>query len=81
MSTTILFTIPPKSRPEWRQLVRGELSHTFKNYTLQMKVHQCSQFIKEGKLLEQKAIDDLYGLCEKYALAVREDFKSIFKTW
>ncbi len=81
MSTTILFTVPAKSRPEWRQLVRGELSHAFKNYTLQMKVHQCSQAIKDGKMTEQKAIDDLHDLCEKYALAVREDFKSIFKIW
>lgn len=74
-------TIPPKSRKEWHDLLTGDMPHTFKNYVLQMRVHQAQKEIKEGKTTPSAALDDLYRLCEKYALACKGDFISIFKTW
>jgi len=76
-----MFTVPVIERPEWRKLVRGEISHNFQNYVLQMKVHQTVQQVKDAKLTELQAISDLHNLCNKYALAVQNDLKSIFKDW
>lgn len=74
-------TIPPKSRMEWKQLVTGRLQVQFKNYVLQMKVEQAKQNVQNGKQTAEQAIDELYDLCEKYALAVQIDCQNIFKTW
>jgi len=76
-----MFTVPVIERPEWRKLVRGEISHNFQNYVLQMIVHQTVQQVKDAKLTELQAISDLHNLCNKYALAVQNDLKSIFKDW
>lgn len=74
-------TIPSKSREEWKKIITGEIEHSYKNYVLQMKIHQIRKEISyENKTINQ-AIDDLYKLCTKYALAVQPDFKEIFKTW
>lgn len=76
-----MFTVPVIERPEWRKLVRGEISHNFQNYVLQMIVDQTVQQVKDAKLTELQAISDLHNLCNKYALAVQNDLKSIFKDW
>lgn len=74
-------TIPDKSRAEWRKIITGEIEHTYTNYVLQTKTHQMRKDVKANKMTVDKAIDDLYNLCLKYALAVQTDFKKIFKTW
>lgn len=74
-------TIPPKSRPEWAKVITGELNHEFKNYVLQMKIYQMRKDIAAGKIQTETAVDTLYNLCTKYALAVQPDCKTIFKTW
>ncbi|NCQ13181.1 MAG: hypothetical protein GW810_00035 [Flavobacteriales bacterium] len=76
-----MFTVPVIERPEWRKLVRREISHNFQNYVLQMIVDQTVQQVKDAKLTELQAISDLHNLCNKYALAVQNDLKSIFKDW
>ncbi len=74
-------TIPPKGRQEWKQIVQGEIDHKYRNYVLQMKVHQANQDIVSNMLSVEEAIDELYEICDKYAMAVQTDFKEIFKTW
>lgn len=74
-------TIPSKNRPEWKQMIVGELNHQYRNYVLQTKIHQMRKDMKAGTLTIEQAVDDLYSLCSKYALAVQTDFKVIFKTW
>lgn len=74
-------TIPPKSRPEWRKLITGEISHEFKNYVLQLRIYQMRKDIQRGKVSIESSIDELYELSSKYSLAVQADFKEIFKTW
>jgi len=73
--------VPPKERPEWGQMIMGEIEFSYRNYVLQTQIHQMRKEIKRGKITLAEAIDDLYALCAKYALAVRMDFKEIFKNW
>ncbi len=79
MSSSI--SIPPKSRSEWRDMITGKIEHNYGNYVLQMKIHQAKKEVAAGTTPVNKAIDDIYELCSKYALAVQNDFKTIFKTW
>jgi len=74
-------TIPAKNRPEWKQIVSGELQHKYSNFVLQMKVHQASKDVSSGKVSADNAINEIYDICLKYSLAVQTDCKSIFKTW
>ncbi|MCX6271704.1 MAG: hypothetical protein NTU44_10880 [Bacteroidetes bacterium] len=74
-------TIPGKSRPEWRKMISGEIEHEFNNYVLQKTIYQLRQEIFKRNLTYEKAIDQLYELCSKYALAVQIDFRQIFKSW
>lgn len=74
-------SIPGKNRPEWRAMILGQEKFQYTNYVLQAQITQMQQLIKEGKLTTNDAIDKLYNLCSKYALAVQTDFKQIFKTW
>jgi len=74
MKTRKKYQIPPKEREEWGLLVTGSLEHNFQNFVLQMK----SADYKRKQITIDQAIDDMYQLCEKYAIAVQEDFKVIF---
>ncbi|PZX19361.1 hypothetical protein LX69_00628 [Breznakibacter xylanolyticus] len=74
-------SIPPKSRKEWLDMVNGHIDYPFKNYVLQMRVHQAQKEIKEGTVTPAAAINGLYTLCEKYAMACKNDLIAIFKTW
>lgn len=74
-------TIPAKSRPEWLKIVTGHIAYTFQNYVLQLRTHQMQKDITDGKINAQQAVDTLYDLCSKYALAVQPDMKAIFKQW
>jgi hypothetical protein len=74
-------TLPPKERPEWIEMVSGNLQHNYKNYVLQTRTYQLQKEVASGKKTQQQAIDELYELCAKYVLAVQPDFKIIFKTW
>ena len=74
-------TIPSKGRVEWKKIITGEIEHKYRNYVLQTKIHQLRKEISYNKITINKAIDDLYELCSKYARAVQVDFKQIFKTW
>lgn len=74
-------SIPPKGRKEWEQLVTAKIPHKFKNYVLQMKTAEYSRKIATGEINVNQAIDEIYSLCDKYALAVQSDFKKIFKEW
>ncbi|MBR7067839.1 MAG: hypothetical protein IKI28_05925 [Bacteroidales bacterium] len=74
-------SIPPKDRTEWRMLVDGTLDHKFQNYVLQLRIYQMRKDIKAGALTPEKALDELYQLCFKYALAVQPDLIAIFKNW
>ena len=73
--------IPQKSRIEWRNMVSGTINHQFKNYVLQVQINEAQKKIANKQITVDKAVDDIYVLCEKYALAVQVDFKAIFKTW
>ncbi len=74
-------SIPPKDRPEWAKIISGDIEHPYRNYVLQTKIHQLHKEIGYKKITMNQAVDDLYSLCLKYALAVQPDFKQIFKTW
>ena len=75
------YTIPPKEREEWEQIVTAKVEHRFQNFVLQMKSADYKRQIEENTMSIEEAIDDLYKLCEKYAIAVQKDFKVIFKEW
>ncbi len=48
---------------------------------LQTRTYQMQKDVASGKMTKKQAIDELYSLCTKYALAVQNDFKQIFKSW
>lgn len=73
--------IPDKSRPEWEKITTGEIEHNYKNFVFQTKIHQMRKDIRDGKISIDQAVDELYQLCSKYAVAVQSDLKKIFKTW
>lgn len=73
--------IPPRDRPEWRQLVTGEIQHEFRNYVLQLRIYQIRKDIESGRSTIERSIDGLYELCMKYQLAVAADCREIFKYW
>ncbi len=75
------YTIPPRDRKEWEMIVTGQIDHYFKNFVLQMKSNEYQRKIDRGVLTVEDATEDLYQLCEKYAIAVQNDFKEIFKEW
>ena len=74
-------TIPKKEREEWEKMITGEINHTFRNYVLQLKIHQARLDVKANKLSLADAKQSIYELCEKYAMAVQSDLRTIFKKW
>jgi len=77
----LIITIPDKNRPEWKKMISGEIEHQFKNFVLQKTIYQMRQEISQNRLTYAQAIDQVYELCTKYALAVQLDVKEIFKSW
>jgi len=73
--------IPDIDRKEWRELIMGNINYEFKNYVLQVQLHQLRKDIRTGRLKVEEAIQDLYDLCSKFPIAVQTDFKHIFQTW
>lgn len=74
-------SIPPKERPEWRQIVSPGSEFRFDNFTLQMKSADYAKKLTKGEITTQQAINELHELCSKYTLAVQTDMKRIFKSW
>lgn len=74
-------TIPPRTRKEWEDLVLGKIEHRFQNFVLQIKSAEYQRKIKGNKISKEQAADELFTLCEKYALAVQPDLKTIFTSW
>jgi|GEM_PF-841875 len=73
--------LPPKSAPQWQQLVCGELNHPFKAFVGAMCVTRIVRFVKkEGGTPEAIAmgIDDLYTFFSKLDIALADDIKVIF---
>jgi len=70
--------IPSKDRPEWKELLNIEREFDLKNFVLQMKVTQARKDIQKGKKTMVNAIDEIHALCEKYALAVKQDMETVF---
>ncbi|WP_154658375.1 hypothetical protein [Eisenibacter elegans] len=81
MSTSKQLTIPPKSRPEWAKMITGEIDHVFQNYVLQLRVYQARRSVENKLMTIHQAVDDIYELCEQYALTVQADFKEVFGEW
>ncbi|MEO1655010.1 MAG: hypothetical protein AAFU64_15790 [Bacteroidota bacterium] len=75
------YSSPDKGREEWKQIVTAQIEHRFQNFVLQMKIAEYKQKIELGLMTVSEAVDDMYELCSKYALAVQNDFKEIFKEW
>lgn len=74
-------TIPKKNRPEWKQMISGEIQIDYKNFVLQMQITQMRKSVNQKKLNYNEAIDEIYSLCDKFKLIVQSDLKQIFKTW
>lgn len=74
-------TIPPKYRKEWIQMITGEIEHSYRNFVLKLVITQLRRELSYHQITMQQAVDRLYALCAKYALAVQSDFKEIFKDW
>jgi len=71
-------SIPKKDRPEWKIILNSESKIVFNNFVLQMKITQAKKDIVKGKKTMEKAVDEIHALCQKYALAVKQDMEMIF---
>ncbi len=69
------------NRPEWRQLLNGELNVNLKNFFFQMKVTQLREMIKDNRIPMEVAVEELYTLTQKFSKAkyMDEDLKAIFE--
>ena len=72
-------TIPPKDRPEWAEMVRGE--HKMEKFVLQLQTDRVAKKLAAGNITEEQAVDELYGYFEKYPKGFQSDLKAIFKSW
>ncbi len=70
--------IPSKDRPEWKELLNPNSNVSVNNFVLQMKITQAKKDIKKGKKTIDSAIDEIHSLCQKYALAVKQDMEIVF---
>jgi len=70
--------IPSKDRPEWKNLLNPNSNIELNNFVLQMKITQAKKDIKKGKKTIDSAVDEIYSLCQKYALAVKQDMEMVF---
>jgi len=70
--------IPSKDRPEWKNLLSPDSHIVLNNFVLQMKITQAKKDIKKGKKTVDNAVDEIYSLCQKYALAVKQDMEMVF---
>jgi hypothetical protein len=73
--------MPPREREEWTKMVMGDIPHQYRNFALQMKLSQARKEVLSGHVKLDKAVDQIYELCAKYAVAVQNDLLQIFKTW
>ncbi len=69
--------IPPKDNPIWEKIVKKKIDYKFSNYILQLHVFhiQSSYAIKQMDI--DKAIDELYRICTKYEVLVKNDFQKL----
>ena len=70
--------IPKKDRPEWRELLTGQLNVQIENFVLQMQVDKTKKAITNSKITVEQGIDRIHELCVKYTLAVKSDMNTIF---
>ena len=70
--------LPPKTRPEWKELLRPDDTTQFSCFPLQMKATRLKRELGEDKLTMDEAVNQLHELCEKYSRAVKEDMTKIF---
>ena len=75
---TMTEMIPPKDRPEWAEMVRGE--HKMEKFVLQLQVDRVAKKLASGDISEEQAIDELYSYFEKYSKGFQSDLKDIFKS-
>ena len=71
--------IPPKDRPEWAEMARGE--HTMNKYVLQLQIDRVSKKIEAKEMTEEEGVNCLYEYFSKYPKGFHSDLKAIFKRW
>ncbi|OED42826.1 hypothetical protein ACH42_11610 [Endozoicomonas sp. (ex Bugula neritina AB1)] len=72
-------TIPPRERPEWVEMAKGQ--HKMEKFVLQLQIDRISKKLNSGDTSERDAVDELYGYFEKYPKGFQSDLTQIFKSW
>lgn len=72
-------TIPPKDRPEWTEIVKGQ--HKMEKFVLQLQVDRIEKQLSSQAISIDDAVDKLYSYFEKYPKGFQSDLKQIFKSW
>lgn len=73
--------IPDINRPEWGDIILGNIECEYANYVLQTNIHQLKREVKQNKKTLDLAVGELFELCSKYAVPVQSDLKKIFISW
>ncbi len=76
----ITVEIPDIHRPEWGQIITGEIEHTYDNYVFQTQLHQLQKDVRHNRMTISDAATQLYELCVKYSSSVESDLHQIFDT-
>ncbi len=71
--------IPPKDRPEWVEMARGQ--HTMSKYVLQLQIDRVSKKIEAGDMTIEEGVDYLYEYFSRYPKGFKSDLQTIFKSW
>lgn len=73
--------IPPKSDPRWKQLLTGDLQHSFAAASAAMCVSRNRRRLLQDSSAEavQKGVDDVHAFFSKFESIVADDLKAIFE--
>jgi len=72
--------IPPKSDVRWLKLIKGEVSHNFKNVSAGLMLSRLNRQLSSafGVVESEKCIDELHAFFTKYEQLLGDDIDAIF---
>lgn len=71
--------IPPKDRPEWVEMAKGQ--HPMDKYVLQLQLDRVRKKMEREEMTLEEGVDYLYDYFAKYPKGFRRDLEAIFKSW
>ena len=71
--------IPPRDRPEWVEMAKGQIK--LEKFVLQLQIDRVTREMAADNMTLDGAVDYLYNYFLKYPKGFRSDLVAIFKEW